>query len=220
MFEDAILMLHLFVIRDPELRLATPSVLHRSSSQLVWMNEIEREHMEGSQVNRESPSMLGVCSRSETENDAVDYVFVYGTGMGYPVMLPDTEAWTYGELYEVNASQLAELDWLEGYLGEDRDNLYNRVVLSVQTDRRVVYAYVYVCLDEQVEGLPEIKLGDWRVYQAILTERKHWLFFAYGSALDDQRFIDSGLEDEFVDVIGRGTLEDIQPRDRNRLNVM
>ena len=87
---------------------------------------------------------------------------LYDTGHGYPAMVPDDNAWTYGEMYRITEEQLEKLDWLEDYYGEGQDNEYNRVVMKVQTKRGFEDAYVYTYSEDQVKGLKAIESGDWR----------------------------------------------------------
>ena len=131
---------------------------------------------------------------------------LYDTRCGYPAMVLDASCWTYGELYQVDNAQLSVLDRLEGYLGEEHDNLYNRVLVDVETDSGFETAYAYVFSQTQVRGLAEVELGDWRVSR-IMKERTEWLFFAYGSAMDHERYEREGVNNQFQNTIGRGTLD-------------
>ncbi|MFZ3588886.1 gamma-glutamylcyclotransferase family protein [Bacillus sp. DJP31] len=69
---------------------------------------------------------------------------LYGTNYGYPVLQENKRSRVYGEIYEVNSSQLARLDELEGYRGEGESNYYDRITKRVHTDEGVHEAYVYV----------------------------------------------------------------------------
>ena len=96
---------------------------------------------------------------------------LYDTGGGYPAMALEPEYWTYGELYEVDDAQLSNLDCLEGYNGEGEDNLYDRVVVPVETDTGFIYAYAYIFLKDQVQGLSAVEFGDWRVSRFLNEKR-------------------------------------------------
>ncbi|WP_067929355.1 gamma-glutamylcyclotransferase family protein [Alicyclobacillus shizuokensis] len=88
---------------------------------------------------------------------------LYDTGEGYPALLEDPEAWTHGEVYDVSAAVLLRLDELEEYHGPGEDNLYNRVLMPVQTDAGEMAAQVYVYADASAAaGFPEVAGGDWR----------------------------------------------------------
>lgn len=86
---------------------------------------------------------------------------LYDTTWGFPAMVLDSRSRTIGEMYQVDCRQLALLDRLEGYRGEDAKNLYERVITGIDTTKGIVAAYAYVFRVEQVKGMKEIKCGDW-----------------------------------------------------------
>jgi len=92
---------------------------------------------------------------------------LYDTKLGYPAMTLAPGSKVYGELYRVSATVLRQLDELEDYYGEDRNNEYWRVVRPVYTNSNVSEqsAFVYIYLDEQAVGLDPIPLGDWISYR-------------------------------------------------------
>ena len=90
----------------------------------------------------------------------------------YPMALllqPDTSPVLHGELYRVTAAGLARLDELEDYPHE-----YNRSLCSLSDGSR---AWVYHGRPEQVQGTPQVPLGDWHTTPV----------FHYGIHLDPAR---------------------------------
>ncbi|MBU8907665.1 gamma-glutamylcyclotransferase [Desertibacillus haloalkaliphilus] len=136
------------------------------------------------------------------------YGSLYDTGFGYPAMVRDRRGKVYGEVYEVNDDQLQQLNWLEGYVGEGEDNHYHRVSQTIYTDYGEKQAFVYVYDDEKAKRLPKIDSGDWKCHHYL--DQDQWLYFAYGSCMDDERFYQAGVAEQFEDVIGCGVLENYQ----------
>ncbi|WLD94240.1 gamma-glutamylcyclotransferase [Alkalihalobacillus sp. AL-G] len=86
---------------------------------------------------------------------------LYDTGNGYPAVILSEKGTVYGELYDVNPSELQKLDRLEGYEGAGGVNLYERKILLVQTEEAVYNAYVYTA-DHNLELCENrIPTGDW-----------------------------------------------------------
>jgi gamma-glutamylcyclotransferase (GGCT)/AIG2-like uncharacterized protein YtfP len=133
------------------------------------------------------------------------YGKLYDTGRGYPAMVIDDSNRVYGEIYEITADQLRELDQLEGYRGEDKRNEYERVIRTVYTDsdRHQAFVYVYDSLTESQMKL--IPLGDWKCEQ--LIKQDTLLYFAYGSCMDDNRFCKAKVEHLFQDLVGCGIVQ-------------
>ncbi len=129
---------------------------------------------------------------------------LYDTGLGYPAMVVRDEGWVYGEVYRVTAEQLARLDELEGYKPCEPDSEYDRILVSVETDQGPVPAYTYVYEERKTGDLTPIRLGDWKVH--LMREQEGFYYFAYGSAMDDHRFILQGVQSLFRDIVGRGVL--------------
>jgi gamma-glutamylcyclotransferase (GGCT)/AIG2-like uncharacterized protein YtfP len=129
---------------------------------------------------------------------------LYDTGLGYPAMVARDEGWVYGEVYRVTDGQLARLDALEGYKPGAPDSEYDRIPVSVVTDQGPVLAYAYVYNEPKTVGMSPIPLGDWKVHG--LREQEWLHYFAYGSAMDDHRFILQGVQSLFRDIVGRGVL--------------
>lgn len=138
--------------------------------------------------------------------------FLYDTGEGYPALVADgTAEPVFGELYAVNDETLTELDALEDFFGPgDPNNLYERVRLETATDVGCVEAWTYTYRPEQAAHQRHIPLGDWRVDRRLLGSggsAERWLYFAYGSCMDDRRFLAQGAAPWFQDEAGRGVLE-------------
>ncbi|GAB7386973.1 gamma-glutamylcyclotransferase [Bacillaceae bacterium] len=129
---------------------------------------------------------------------------LYDTGFGYPAMVPGEGGRVYGEMYLVNEKQLRQLDDLEGYEGEGGDNEYERIRLTVHTDKGSWKAFAYVYSPERVQEEKRIDFGDWKCH--VLLARPSFLYFAYGSCMDDERIRNAGMGEAFQEVVGRGVL--------------
>ncbi|UOE96253.1 gamma-glutamylcyclotransferase family protein [Alkalihalobacillus sp. LMS39] len=130
---------------------------------------------------------------------------LYDTTFGYPVMKKGIEK-IYGELYEVNDQQLESINGLEGYKEDGKTNLYERVSQTVYTDKGEFEALLYIAGESLSQCETKIKLGDWKVYQ-FEKEQNDFLYLAYGSCLDDERFIKAGVHDYFANVVGVGKVK-------------
>ena len=121
----------------------------------------------------------------------------------------DSEHITYGEVYEVTDQLMWKaLDELEGYIHEGhKDNEYDKIVQTVETDQGEFEAVVYVARDRSLlqEFIPG---GNWRVWKEDLLEGM--LYFAYGSCMDNDRFIKHGVDQHFQDCLGRAVLKAIR----------
>ncbi|MCQ6275507.1 gamma-glutamylcyclotransferase [Bacillus sp. V3B] len=136
---------------------------------------------------------------------------IYDSPYGYPFMKQSKKGTVYGELYQVNEEQLKVLDDLEDY-SLDEDNLYDRVVQTVYTDTGSFQALVYVLPEnKQIEELTYMTSGNWSVYR-LLKDNDTFLYFAYGSCMDRERFKKAGVNELFQNVKGRGVLEGYQLR--------
>ncbi|MFP8640672.1 gamma-glutamylcyclotransferase [Priestia aryabhattai] len=131
---------------------------------------------------------------------------LYDTKHGYPMLDIDSEHITYGEVYEVTDQLMWKaLDELEGYIHEGhKDNEYDKVVQTVETDQGEFEAVVYVASDRSLlhEFIPS---GNWRVWKEDLLEGM--LYFAYGSCMDNDRFIKHGVDQHFQDCLGRAVFK-------------
>ncbi|HLQ71746.1 MAG TPA: gamma-glutamylcyclotransferase [Bacillota bacterium] len=131
------------------------------------------------------------------------YGTLYDTGRGYPAMFFDDSAEVstevYGEIYEVNEDVLKTIDELEGYTYNGSDNLYERVTVSVYIDYAGIVDNViaYVGGDDLQHIGEHIPLGDWKVHKYL--QRPDYLYFAYGSCMDDERLKEANVSQYFMD---------------------
>lgn len=128
---------------------------------------------------------------------------LFDTGYYYPAIKRSNENVVYGELFEVNDSDLARLDLLEGYNPNESNNLYTRVTQKIYTDNGSTLAYVYVMEDETMLQ-KQIVSGDWKVHQ--LLKDVTIPYFAYGSCMDTVRFQKANVDHYFKHLIGKGIL--------------
>ncbi len=130
---------------------------------------------------------------------------LYNTGYGYPTMKESKTSKVYGELYSVSEDDLKRLDQLEGYKEGSTNNLYERVEQTVFTDKGSCIAYMYVASKLNLLKT-QIPNGDWKGYTLLSRKSDSVLYFAYGSCMDQQRFIDDGVPHYFENIIGTGVL--------------
>ena len=134
------------------------------------------------------------------------------TGHGYPAMKQSISGKVYGELYRINQHQLHKLDLLEGYSGTVEKNLYDRITQKVYTDTQIHDALIYVIHPENEHMLLKgIESGDWRV-DSFLKTKENFLYFAYGSCMDNERFKTKKVDHFFQSVKGCGILDGYQLR--------
>nr|WP_263327194.1 gamma-glutamylcyclotransferase family protein [Neobacillus sp. Marseille-Q6967] len=130
---------------------------------------------------------------------------VYDTGYGYPAIKPTPSSRIYGELYSVTEEELGRLDQLEGYREGRKDNLYERIEQTVYTDKGSFQAYMYIASKENLLK-KRIPNGDWKEHKLLLKQNDSVLYFAYGSCMDQERFIKDGFAYYFQSIIGVGIL--------------
>lgn len=141
---------------------------------------------------------------------------LYDTGFGYPAVKKSANGRVFGELYKVTEQELERLDQLEGYVPGGENNLYERIKMPVFTDRGETEAYVYVAgrkdlLEAEIPG------GDWKEYRLLRKGQTDVvLYFAYGSCMDDKRFIEDGANHFFQNVKGVGILRNYTLRFTHR----
>lgn len=131
---------------------------------------------------------------------------LYDTTCGYPAMVRDNEERVYGEVYEISEDQLRRLDELEGYTGNQTEDLYDRVIQTIFTDHGCYDAYVYIFEPTKASHLAKIDFGDWKCHQYIKQDQH--LYFAYGSCMDDERFRSASVDHLFTKVRGCGIAKD------------
>lgn len=132
---------------------------------------------------------------------------LWDTGLGYPAMVNVKKGRVYGEIYQVTEEQLKSLDELEEFNGEgNKNNYYERILKTVCIDRGEVRAYVYILPQEKLElAFKVIDSGDWKWHR--LQSRQDFLYFSYGSCMDNERFKEHGVACLFENILGRGRLE-------------
>lgn len=133
---------------------------------------------------------------------------IFDTGWGFPVVTLDGDKNVYGELYRVDENILKQVDELEGFQegGKQDDKSsegFERVEVTVHTHFGEFRADVYQYLEVPERSLL-LELGDWRCRQELIEEVKY--YYAFGSCMDDERFIKQGVEQLFQDVVGCGVL--------------
>lgn len=133
---------------------------------------------------------------------------LYDTGLGYPALDFNGEDITYGEVYEVTNDVLYSLDVLEGYEEGRTNNLYDRKIVQVFTDESSIQAYVYTIAPSNRDLLKEkIDNGDWKLYKFLNENPLTFMYFAYGSCMDTERFHEQGVRHLFERVMGVGELQ-------------
>ncbi|WP_430785703.1 gamma-glutamylcyclotransferase [Virgibacillus flavescens] len=131
---------------------------------------------------------------------------LYDTGNGYPVLVQGGDTNVYGELYEVTQNQLELIDELEGYKKNDTNNLFERVHVDVVNDiGHCMKAITYVGGTSLINSKKWIETGDWNVHKYL--NELELLYFAYGSCMDDERFVLQKVDHHFKDVLGCGSLD-------------
>lgn len=140
---------------------------------------------------------------------------LYDTGNHYPAMVlvddADSSEFVYGELYEVDRKTLARLDELEGYRDGGTENDYDRITTEVWTDRGKVDALVYVADRSRADFIKSvIESGDWKYEQ--MKKHREYLYFAYGSCMDNERMKQHNVDHLFQDVVGKGILRNYSLR--------
>lgn len=134
---------------------------------------------------------------------------LYDSYCGYPFLARSQSSRVTGELYQVSDTQMRALDHLEGYYGPEKNNLYDRSLQTVYTDKGIYQAFVYVLpKGKQVRSMAEIKSGDWVIEK--LLKQQSLFYFAYGSCMDTKRFEEAGVSRFFQNVKGCGILQGYQ----------
>lgn len=131
---------------------------------------------------------------------------LYSTIHDYPAMRPG-EGSVYGDLYEITDDVLPVVDEWEGYVGDPEKDLYYREQKTVETDRGQEVAWVYFLSDSKVSILKDkIELGDFRVDRFLRRHDPVFYYFAYGSCMDHERFIQANVDHYFQRLAGRGLI--------------
>lgn len=135
---------------------------------------------------------------------------LYDTGYGYPAVKQSRSSRVYGELYVVTNLELKQIDQLEGFRDGGTNNLYERVEQMVFTDKGPVPAYVYIAGQPLLNN--RIPDGDWKEYRLLNMQRSTVLYFAYGSCMDDKRFIEHSVDHYFQNMVWVGVLDNYSLR--------
>jgi gamma-glutamylcyclotransferase (GGCT)/AIG2-like uncharacterized protein YtfP len=130
---------------------------------------------------------------------------LFDSGYGYPAMKQTTSSRVYGELYAISEDDLKRLDQLEGYTSGGTNNLYERIEQTVFTDKGSSVAYVYVASKADLLKR-RIPYGDWKESCLIEKQNDSVHYFAYGSCMDQKRFIEDKVSHYFQNMLGVGLL--------------
>ena len=123
---------------------------------------------------------------------------LYETEKGYPALVKSEADICYGEVYTVNADELAMLDVLEGFEKNSETNLFIRKKIDVNTDQETFEAYVYFLADNNKDMLKEqILTGDWKLSEWLKQRPERIFYFAYGSCMDTERIGTDGAAELF-----------------------
>lgn len=90
---------------------------------------------------------------------------LYHLPQGYPALLVG-ENTVKGEVIEIDDETLRALDFLEGYYGEGKNNLYYRAEVCVQAQGENMLCWTYFYNDEEYAQSHGIKIlnGDWKEF--------------------------------------------------------
>ncbi|MFC4076330.1 gamma-glutamylcyclotransferase [Salinithrix halophila] len=130
---------------------------------------------------------------------------LFDTGEGYPAMSLLGSGRVYGEVYRITEKELAAIDQLEDFQPGGHGNLYERVRLPIETDQASLEALAYIFPQPRTQEMPVVEMGDWKSRR--LTKEEEFLYFAYGSCMDDERFRLQGVAGFFRDMVGCGVLK-------------
>ena len=159
------------------------------------------------------PTTKLVCEQSWIEDRAYRLV---DTG-NYPVLevvqqkgIDPMDNRIIGEVYRISSETLEELDWLEGYdssPSSSEEILYDRVRVRVESDNhkdKPLEALVYIS-SAFVNNSRLVKANDWKWHKFLLWHDSQgasstFLYFAYGSCMDDERLKEASVNDLFEPV--------------------
>lgn len=93
---------------------------------------------------------------------------LYDSGMGYPAMTLSESGDIIGEVYEIPGELWPALDDLEGYVGEETTDLFNKLTITVEANGEKMDAVVYV---SQNQKLLKTKVPDgiWDASQSLVV---------------------------------------------------
>ncbi|WP_179134039.1 gamma-glutamylcyclotransferase [Halobacillus massiliensis] len=125
----------------------------------------------------------------------------------YPLLVKNEDELVYGELYNVDETKLKEIDKLEGYHPSDPSSLFTREKVKVSSEYFTNEAFTYFA-SPHVEKVKKIDHGDWKVEQQLKRDKLY--YFAFGSCMDQERFIQGKVEHHFQNVAGSAVLKGYQ----------
>ena len=84
---------------------------------------------------------------------------------GYPIAVPTDGCIATGEVWDIgdNETTLQNLDWLEGYNGEDRRNHYDRVTVTTE-DGHEAFMYTQNSTRSSLPECPSETVNDETIY--------------------------------------------------------
>ncbi|MGF7533374.1 gamma-glutamylcyclotransferase [Bacillus mexicanus] len=113
-------------------------------------------------------------------------------------VLEEDEGYIYGEVYEADELCIHKLD--QFYQG------YDKQTVLIETDTGIKKALVYFMNIEECGDCPKISSGDWKEHQIISKSQHPIYYLAYGSCMDNARFLKAGVDHYFQDPVGRAVL--------------
>ncbi|OEF96350.1 hypothetical protein BHF68_09375 [Desulfuribacillus alkaliarsenatis] len=113
-----------------------------------------------------------IANAKKIASNSWTFGMLYDTCMGYPGMVADKNHKVYGELYQLTAHELINIDGLEGYSPniDPKENEYLRVIQDVYTEQGIVQAYVYIYNQPITENKRLIPSGKWKERKTIIDE--------------------------------------------------
>ena len=93
---------------------------------------------------------------------------LYDTGMGYPAMVLSEPGEVIGEVYEIPDELWPALDDLEGYVGTEKMNLFNKLTITIEVAGEKMAAVVYVVQNQQ-QLKTKVPNGIWDASQSLLV---------------------------------------------------
>ncbi|WP_173916369.1 gamma-glutamylcyclotransferase [Halobacillus sp. Marseille-Q1614] len=125
----------------------------------------------------------------------------------YPLLTHSESELVYGELYNIDESTLNKIDKLEGYSPSDPSSLFTREKVKVTSEYFTNQAFTYFA-SPPLEKVEKIEHGDWKVEQQLQREKLY--YFAFGSCMDQERFIQGKVDHHFRNVAGPAVLNGYQ----------
>ncbi|MDZ5711856.1 gamma-glutamylcyclotransferase [Jeotgalibacillus haloalkalitolerans] len=118
-----------------------------------------------------------------------------------PILKPDENERSYGELYEVSSEKSEELKKMMSLNG-------NLAKVTVYTDHLGQQEAYTQTTESDVEFVEEVRFNDWIIHMEM--DRPIQYYFAYGSCMDDERFKLAKVDHLFLNKIGGGKVERLE----------